>query len=494
MTARTGSLSTTIDVTNFAPSTRTRGGCVASTMDTTSFYPSSRCRNAAWSRSFNTGALPDLESPMSIIQVLQNTATTISIFMRDSSTGVGRTGISTSAFTINAKKSNVSSFSVITPTVTETGLGWYDLAILVGHVDTYGKMPLNIAAPNALTRSDVILDVIALNQFTDPVHAGLSALPNVAAGGLGGLPINAVRTATAQGAGTGSNQIQLDAGASATDGFYSRSMVSIISGTGAGQTRFIASYVGSTKTASLNKNWGTVPDNTSVYTITGASNSLLAEGLAQAGAANTITLRSNETAVNDTYKNTWIHITSGTGAGQIRLITGYVGSTKVATVDLNWVTNPDSTSVYQILTGADVSVSSTTQGSIGTTLLDTALSGHTTAGTVGAALSLVATPPSAATIRDAILDAARSGHVTLGTIGEGIAIATALLQGNFYMDETVNTNPNGQTSARIRCFLTGTAAAAATPGGSGQGEFATFVVTTTYSGINKITDHRVVQQ
>ena len=102
-------------------------------------------------------------------------------------------------------------------------------------------------------------------------------------------------------------------------------------------------------------------------------------------------------------------------------------------------------------------------------------------------------PPTAAALRDAVLAAARTGHITTGTIGEGVAIATALLQGNVYMDQVTN-GVNGQTSARLRCFHTSADAQAATAGGSGQGEFATFIVTTEYTGNNKISEHRVVQQ
>jgi hypothetical protein len=101
--------------------------------------------------------------------------------------------------------------------------------------------------------------------------------------------------------------------------------------------------------------------------------------------------------------------------------------------------------------------------------------------------------PTANELRDAVLDAARSGHLTTGTVGEGLAIATSLLQGNTYMDQVVNAF-NGQISARLRCFLTGAAAQAATAGGSGQGEFATFIVTTVYEGPNRVATHRVVQQ
>lgn len=101
--------------------------------------------------------------------------------------------------------------------------------------------------------------------------------------------------------------------------------------------------------------------------------------------------------------------------------------------------------------------------------------------------------PQASVIRDAVLNAVRSGFVGTGTVGEGISIAASLLQGNFLMD-TVTNGSDGQTAARIRCFHNGAAAGAATAGGTGQGEFATFLITTTYSGPNKIITHRVVQQ
>lgn len=103
-------------------------------------------------------------------------------------------------------------------------------------------------------------------------------------------------------------------------------------------------------------------------------------------------------------------------------------------------------------------------------------------------IDIVDAPATAASI----LDAARSAHVTVGTIGEGIALAAALLQGNFYMDQ-VTVGANGLTAARIRCFHTGSAAAAATSGGSGEGEFATFLVSTTYTS-GHIATHRSAQQ
>lgn len=124
-------------------------------------------------------------------------------------------------------------------------------------------------------------------------------------------------------------------------------------------------------------------------------------------------------------------------------------------------------------------------------LLDKMLAGHTGAGTVGGAL---ASAPSVPSIVNAILDELLSGHAVIGSVGDGIAIAAGLLQGNFLLDNTDNSNPNGQTLARIRIFRSSAAASAATPGGVGEGEFATFLVTTTYSGPNKVLTHRVVRQ
>jgi len=71
-------------------------------------------------------------------------------------------------------------------------------------------------------------------------------------------------------------------------------------------------------------------------------------GTAQAGTANTITLASTASASDDAYTTLGITIDSGTGSGQTKTITDYVGSTKVATVDSDWGTQPDDTSVYTV--------------------------------------------------------------------------------------------------------------------------------------------------
>ena len=71
---------------------------------------------------------------------------------------------------------------------------------------------------------------------------------------------------------------------------------------------------------------------------------------AQAGGASSITLASSETMASDIPNNsTGVTIISGTGAGQTRLITDYVSSTKVATVGTAWTTQPSNDSVYELI-------------------------------------------------------------------------------------------------------------------------------------------------
>lgn len=72
-------------------------------------------------------------------------------------------------------------------------------------------------------------------------------------------------------------------------------------------------------------------------------------GTAVTGGATSITLDSTADPRDDYYNGAKIMITSGTGAGQIRTISDYVGSTQVATVSVAWGTNPTSSSVFSTL-------------------------------------------------------------------------------------------------------------------------------------------------
>lgn len=85
------------------------------------------------------------------------------------------------------------------------------------------------------------------------------------------------------------------------------------------------------------------------YGVSPCTAGIQSTGTAQAGASTTITLASGDSATDDIYNTMTVRITSGTGSGQERKITDYVGSTKVATVSVAWDTNPDNTSVYAVI-------------------------------------------------------------------------------------------------------------------------------------------------
>lgn len=84
---------------------------------------------------------------------------------------------------------------------------------------------------------------------------------------------------------------------------------------------------------------------------------------AQAGAVGQITLDASASSVDNFYRGLGCYITSGTGAGQVGIIYGYTGATKVATTSPQWRTSPDSTSVFMLLPtpGANVEMWRTSQ-------------------------------------------------------------------------------------------------------------------------------------
>lgn len=181
------------------------------------------------------------------------------------------------------------------------------------------------------------------NFSTDFVVAEYTALPE--AGSI-------LHSGIAQ-AGT-SNTITLDTGANANDDFYNHAKIVISSGTGLEQERIIVDYVGSTKVATIAPPWVTNPDSTSAFEVEPALAhaetgwATIKVGLAAAGSSTTITLDSNASATDDYYNNDLVKIDSGTGEGQVRYISDYNGTTKVATITPAWDTTPDTTSEYII--------------------------------------------------------------------------------------------------------------------------------------------------
>jgi hypothetical protein len=72
-------------------------------------------------------------------------------------------------------------------------------------------------------------------------------------------------------------------------------------------------------------------------------------GTATAGSSNTITLDATASGLTGVYNSHTVSIYAGTGTGQEKTITGYVGGTRVATIRGTWTIVPDATSQYVIV-------------------------------------------------------------------------------------------------------------------------------------------------
>lgn len=82
-----------------------------------------------------------------------------------------------------------------------------------------------------------------------------------------------------------------------------------------------------------------------------------ADDTAASGTGGSIVLGSGANTTDDYYKGLIVVLQSGTGAGQARIITDYVGSTKTASVTPDWVVTPDGTTQYYIKSSGPIDTS-----------------------------------------------------------------------------------------------------------------------------------------
>lgn len=255
------------------------------------------------------------------------------------------------------------------------------------------------------------------------------------------LPVLNAGTAQAGAAGT----ITLASAASSLDDIYNGCLVRATNDTPSGisgEARTIIDYDGTTKVATIAPNWNTTPSSSTTYDVltrtvaqatlgsiqsaVGSVNSVvqapsdssgvttllsrlsaaratsldaisLRNATAQGGAAGSITLDASASATDGLYSGLWVIVESGTGIGQARLVTGYTGSTKVATVAPSWATNPDNTSVFALVPAAKIS---------GVTLADAVTVVNGLAAAVITATAIASDAITAAKVADGTIDAA----------------------------------------------------------------------------------------
>ena len=152
---------------------------------------------------------------------------------------------------------------------------------------------------------------------------------------------------------TNGHTFTLDAGAVATADYYIGDRLQLVEGTGAGQSRIIVAYT-NTKVVTLDSDFTTNPDTSTLYEVNAAdvhvslSDADQAQGfVATYTNTTTITLDAAAVATTDYYKGSLIVFTHGTGAGQVREITGYTNG-RVVTMSPALATALDTTTVWHV--------------------------------------------------------------------------------------------------------------------------------------------------
>ncbi len=167
MTARSGVYLGALTAYSYAP--LQRAGTYLNDLPSFSIYPKSRL--SSWAYTQPTGYSPaDLQpGRIEVIPAFVSTALTINVAIRDAATGQPLTG---ATLAVLLKKSGATSFSSISPTVTETGGGTYDVALTGSHLDTKGIAVIRVTAnasvvgqPNGLPRNDIYVNVQAINLY-----------------------------------------------------------------------------------------------------------------------------------------------------------------------------------------------------------------------------------------------------------------------------------------------------------------------------------------
>lgn len=254
---------------------------------------------------------------------------------------------------------------VVTSTVTDK-TGYSLLSTGLDAVLSSSTGAVNIATSVWSDTATIGTDSSAINKIWDEPLANHN-IANTAGKKLKQLGAQAVMSGTlpAQ-TGIGKTQIILDAGASGSSNLYDEALIVIDSGGAAvGEGHHILYYDGPNRIAYVDDTWINQPAINDTYQIYAVSAIDGLTGKVEAGnTVSTIVFAANASASNDYYNNQTILIAAGTGQGQRRRITGYVGATKTATVSPNWVTTPselttgDGISTYMLYNGSPVQVDS----------------------------------------------------------------------------------------------------------------------------------------
>jgi hypothetical protein len=330
--------------------------------------------------------------------IKQSTAITVPFFVHDVA-GDAVTGLTNGSYTKRISK-NGAAFGAMTVVITELENGWYSIPLSTSHSDTVGL--LSITFTNAGSKQINLqfrVSVRIPDDLSFPTVAGrsLDVTTTGAAGidwanvegqatsvNLSSTTTNLVNTATTL---TGHTAQTADHTAAIADiptvaEFNARTILSAsyfdpaadtvvnvtnvatLTGhtvqTGDSFARIGVAGAGLTditlNEASIDLIWDEVLTG-ATHNVTNSSGQRLrqipttkfAEGTAQSGGNNSIQLAVGDVTTDNQFKRAKVLLVKGLGLGQEAIITGSTASTDTLTVTPAWLTNPDATSVYEVL-------------------------------------------------------------------------------------------------------------------------------------------------
>jgi len=168
----------------------------------------------------------------SVRTIKQSTAATVLFFLRDATTGRGKSGfnsgINAQNIAIVASK-NGAAGATITPTLTDLGsslgAGWYSMALTSSHTDTLGELVFHITALNAVDNDEIKCRILAF----DPEDPFLGFFPTGSVVADGSNSATAFHTSRSE----------------STNDYWKRSFLKFTSGVLSGQVAQITGYTAS---------------------------------------------------------------------------------------------------------------------------------------------------------------------------------------------------------------------------------------------------------
>ncbi len=265
---------------------------------------------------------------------------------------------------------------------------------------------LNLSGTNIDTDQVVASVSGAVGSVTGAVGSVTGNVGGNVTGSVGSVAAGGITSTSFANDAITAAKVAADVSAEIADAVWDEALAGHAGAGSAGEALSAAGTAGDPWTTALPGAYGAGTAGSLLGALTTGNLGIVDSGTAQSATGTTLVLRAAAGFANDEIIGATIVITGGTGIGQARIITDYVGSTDTATVD-TWTTTPSGTITYVVIGTPPASATSVPAVNV-TQWLGTAVATPTTAGVPevdvthcsGSAQATIATQASVNTIDD----------------------------------------------------------------------------------------------